>query len=314
MCTDAVGGGSAVALPATPPASDAGAAAAPASTTPTMSGAESTQVASALGGGTGALPANLLAGLQQVVQALTELIASLQASTTRGGGPPTPGEETSPPAQVDQSTAQGSGAAQTGQTTTAQPTQATTQTRSRYTPETVHLTQFRNSRYNPNGPGRSNDCVPASAVMALRLAGLDIKDHEGEVTGAIDRARVLGSGVNDNSGMDETQLAKMLERSGAQTALSKDPAKVLQWAREGSPIVLFGNPADAWGTRFSHAKVSKFDGNHAVTLSFDQATGRYLVNDPLSRIGVIETNVAELAAYMRGHTSGGSGTRVINPG
>jgi hypothetical protein len=89
---------------------------------------------------------------------------------------------------------------------------------------------------------------------------------------------------------------------------------MLGWVRQGIPVVLAGNPAYGWDSRYSNDQVYHFDGGHWVTVSgYDEKTGYYVVNDPLSQIGPIYVSAQELANYntpRTGRDADGKPTRM----
>lgn len=156
------------------------------------------------------------------------------------------------------------------------------------------------------------NCGPASVTTALRLIGLDIPGFKGDRTGAVlDQARILGTGKNDYSvGTTDTELERMIEASGGRWSESNNLGEMLGWVREGVPVILAGNPINSWNKRYSANEVYPYDGGHWVTVSgVDEASGHYIVNDPLSQIGPILVSESELQTYMNSH--GGLGIAVF---
>jgi hypothetical protein len=174
-----------------------------------------------------------------------------------------------------------------------------------------HIAQFR-GKYLPDGPSMRPNCGPASVTMALRMIGLDIPGFNGQNSEAVlDRARVIGTGVNDTSvGTTDTELERVIEASGGRWSESNNLNEMLGWVQQGIPVILSGNPRHGWNSRYSSDQVYPFDGGHWVTVSgYDQKTGYYIVNDPLSQIGPIYVSAEELASYNRAH--GGLGIAVF---
>lgn len=178
--------------------------------------------------------------------------------------------------------------------------------------EAVHLTQVQDKTYLPSVRGdeavtRSSDCGIAATVMALRYAGLDVPGAHGERRQSVlDDARRIATGRVDRSdGTNITEWMKLV-RAGGGAAAAADGSQAerirqaLEWAAQGLPVVISGNPADAWNTRIASSKVTHFDGAHAVMLTMDPATGDLVINDPLSHVGPFTTTADEVRAYMRG--------------
>jgi hypothetical protein len=176
---------------------------------------------------------------------------------------------------------------------------------------TKHIAQF-HGKYLPDGPSMRPNCGPASVTMALRMIGLDIPGYSGQNTeGVLDKARIMGTGTNNTQvGTTDSELERIIEGSGGRWSESSNLSEMLGWAKQGIPIVLSGNPSQAWNKRYSNDQVYQFDGGHWVTLSgYDPSTGYYIVNDPLSQIGPIYVSEAELQTYNSSH--GGIGIAVF---
>jgi hypothetical protein len=168
---------------------------------------------------------------------------------------------------------------------------------------TKHIAQFA-GKYLPDGPKMLPNCGPASTTMALRMIGLDIPGFKGQNSEKVlDRARVLATGKNDPSvGTTDSELEALITKSGAQWSESSDFTQITNWVKQGIPVVLSGNPAKGWDSRYSNSDVQHFDGGHWVTVSgYDAKTGFYIVNDPLSQIGPIYVSEQELRNYNSAH-------------
>jgi hypothetical protein len=168
---------------------------------------------------------------------------------------------------------------------------------------TKHIAQFA-GKYLPDGPTMRPNCGPASVTMALRMIGLDVPGFSGQNSEAVlDKARVLATGTNNVSvGTTDSELESLISKSGAKWSESTDFNQMTDWVRQGIPVVLSGNPAHGWNSRYSSDQVYPFDGGHWVTVSgYDNASGHYIVNDPLSQIGPIYVSEAELRSYNQAH-------------
>ncbi|MCW2922940.1 MAG: hypothetical protein JWM98_344 [Thermoleophilia bacterium] len=168
---------------------------------------------------------------------------------------------------------------------------------------TKHIAQFA-GKYLPDGPSMRPNCGPASTTMALRMVGLDVPGFSGQNSEAVlDKARVLATGRNDTSvGTTDSELENLITASGGKWSESTNFGQVTDWVKQGIPVVLSGNPSKGWNSRYRADQVYPFDGGHWVTVSgFDQATGHYIVNDPLSQIGPIYVSEAELRSYNQAH-------------
>ena len=168
---------------------------------------------------------------------------------------------------------------------------------------TSHIAQFRGAYLN-DGPSMRPNCGPASVTMALRMIGLDIPGFNGQRSEAVlDKARVLATGQNNTSvGTTDSELERLISASGGRWSESQNFNEITGWVKQGIPVVLSGNPSRGWNNRYSADQVYPFDGGHWVTVSgYDQKTGYYIVNDPLSQIGPIYVSEQELHNYNASH-------------
>jgi hypothetical protein len=166
-----------------------------------------------------------------------------------------------------------------------------------------HIAQYK-GQYLTDGPSMRPNCGPASVTMALRMIGLDIPGFHGQRSEAVlDQARILATGTNDISvGTTDAQLEQLITKSGAKWSESQDFNQITNWVKQGIPVVLSGNPAKGWDSRYNSNQVYPFDGGHWVTVSgYDPKSGYYIVNDPLSQIGPLYVSAAELNSYTSAH-------------
>ncbi len=178
-------------------------------------------------------------------------------------------------------------------------------------PNSYFFSQFRNETYNPTGPSRSNNCGPASLAMAAKAF-----DKDGDISNVekqIDRARVAMTGRNNYSELTSlSQISNGAKKLGMQTSAVADLNSVNNALYSGKQVVLFGNPAGAYGNRLSGSQYSHYNGLHFILVAEkgQGAQGNYLINDPLSRKGSITVSAAELSRFMRRDASGRSGIAV----
>lgn len=194
-------------------------------------------------------------------------------------------------------------AAAPASTPASSPTTLPTATRGYHNVWTAHIAQFA-GKFLPNGPSMRPNCGPASATIALRLAGLDIPGFDGQRDERVlDTARTIATGQNNvSTGTTDTELERLIQASGGRWTESTDTSQILSWARQGVPVIISGNPSKSWDKRFSSDQIYTFDGGHWVTLSgYDQASGKYIVNDPLSQIGPIYVSAEEVGSYLSGN-------------
>lgn len=171
-------------------------------------------------------------------------------------------------------------------------------------PRRVHVTQVP-SKYNTAPAAGNRDCGPASVVMALKLVGSKIPGLAAEAAPQrqIDRVRQLAQNTASHASTTNFQLERALRRAGAQVREVFDLASVRQAILSGRPVILNGNPRNsgAYGWRFSAREMHPFDGSHWMVVSgYDKSTGKFIVNDPLSKVGPVQVTPAELEAYRGG--------------
>jgi hypothetical protein len=71
----------------------------------------------------------------------------------------------------------------------------------------------------------------------------------------------------------------------------------------GRPVVLNGNPRNpgAYGPAFSADKLVPYNGAHWIAVTgFDEGSGKFIVNDPMSTVGPLKVTRAQLEAYRGG--------------
>ncbi|MCW2956675.1 MAG: hypothetical protein JWO69_1544 [Thermoleophilia bacterium] len=247
-----------------------------------------------------------LVAQQQAIAAQQEAVRTQAASTQTAAAEPvaattttaTAQAETAPVATTQATTRTGSGTSGG----VAIPSSAVAPRRE-FDYWNTHIAQFA-GKYLPDGPTMRPNCGPASVTMALRMVGLDIPGFSGQNSEAVlDQARILATGKNDTSvGTTDAELETLINKSGAQWSETTDFNQMTGWVKQGIPVVLSGNPAHGWNSRYSSDQVFPFDGGHWVTVSgYDAATGHYIVNDPLSQIGPIYVSEAELRSYNKAH-------------
>ena len=149
----------------------------------------------------------------------------------------------------------------------------------------VHMTQYR-SLLLPDGPAFGNaNCGPASAVMGVRLLGLDLPGFSGEHSErVIDAARLIATGANDASvGTTKTQQAKIVTAAGAKFHATRDLDEALDAVAHGQVALVGGDfNAAGWRQLFGRPDVAPGPAAHAIVVShYDAATNAYWVNDPL---------------------------------
>lgn len=233
----------------------------------------------------------------QAAQAQADAVAKqeAQAATARAQTQTATTASAAPATSTSTGAANASGAVKIPSSTTAP--------RTTFDYWTKHMAQFA-GKYLPDGPTMRPNCGPASTTMALRMIGLDIPGFNGQNSEAVlDKARVLATGKNDTSvGTTDSELETLITKSGGQWSESTNFGEIKGWVKQGIPVVLSGNPAYGWNSRYSSDQVYPFNGGHWVTVSgFDEASGNFIVNDPLSQIGPIYVSETELKSYNNAH-------------
>ncbi|MCZ4495921.1 MAG: Bacterial domain protein [Thermoleophilia bacterium] len=171
-------------------------------------------------------------------------------------------------------------------------------------PRSVHVSQVA-SKYNTAPAAGNKDCGPTSVVMALRLIGTPIP---GATTGAtpqrlINRIRQLSGNADNTAATTNFELERAITSAGAKakelTGYSEIKASILA----GKPVILNGNPgnAGAYGSKFSAAQMTPYDGAHWIVVSgFDEKLNKFIINDPLSKVGPVKVSPTQLEAYRAG--------------
>lgn len=171
-------------------------------------------------------------------------------------------------------------------------------------PALVHVTQVP-SKYNAAPAANNRDCGPASVVMTLKLLGKSIPGVGTSATPQklINRVRQLAGNVSNTVSTSNLQLEKALIAAGATVSELADARSIRASIEAGNPIILNGNPRarGAYGSHYSASQMTPYDGAHWIVVSgMDTRTGKYIVNDPLSKIGPIKVSPSQLEAYRGG--------------
>jgi hypothetical protein len=173
-----------------------------------------------------------------------------------------------------------------------------------HNPQSIHITQVP-SRFNRAPAAFNRDCGPASVVMALRMLGVKIPGLAAHASPqkAIMQVRRLAGALQENTSTTNVDLENALNRAGTQTTELTDFGSVKASVLAGNPVILNGNPRNpgAYGWSFPASKMVPYNGAHWIVVSgFDQATGKFIINDPLSMSGAVEVTPRQLDAYRGG--------------
>ncbi|MCW2973851.1 MAG: hypothetical protein JWN72_2124, partial [Thermoleophilia bacterium] len=171
-------------------------------------------------------------------------------------------------------------------------------------PRNAHVTQV-TSKYNPSPAANNKDCGPTSVVMTLKLLGLPVPGTSARTAPQklINAVRELGGSHDSTESTTNLQLEKALNTAGAATSEVTDFDSIKASVLAGKPVILNGNPgvAGAYGTRFGADKMVQYNGAHWIVVSgYDEKTGQFIINDPLSKAGAVKVSPAELEAYRGG--------------
>lgn len=171
-------------------------------------------------------------------------------------------------------------------------------------PRAVHVSQVP-SKYNRAPAAGNRDCGPASVVMSLKLLG---KRIPGTADGAapqrlINRVRQLAGSAANTAATTNHELARALRAAGTRTREIADAGSIRQAVVAGKPVILNGNPRHpgAYGRSFSAKQMTPYDGGHWIVVSgFDRGSGKFIINDPLSKVGPVKVTPDQLEAYRGG--------------
>jgi hypothetical protein len=171
-------------------------------------------------------------------------------------------------------------------------------------PRSIHVSQVP-SKFNPAPASGNRDCGPASVVMTLRLLGKAIPGTAANATPQrmINRVRQLSGNVANTAATTNHELGRALNVAGAKTREIADAVSIRQAVHSGKPVILNGNPrnAGAYGPSFSAAQMAPYDGAHWIVVSgYDTQTGKFIINDPLSKVGPVKVSPSQLEAYRGG--------------
>lgn len=171
-------------------------------------------------------------------------------------------------------------------------------------PRAVHVSQVP-SKFNPSPAAGNRDCGPASVVMTLRLLGKQVPGAAASAAPQklINRVRQLAGNASNAVSTTNHELARALRAAGTRTREIADAVSIRQAVVAGRPVILNGNPRHpgAYGPKFSAKQMTPYDGAHWIVVSgFDKATGKFIINDPLSKVGAVKVTPAQLEAYRGG--------------
>lgn len=141
--------------------------------------------------------------------------------------------------------------------------------------------------------------------MALRLLDKDIPGVASTASPQrlINRIRQLSGNVSNSVSTTNHDLARALQSAGASTREFADAGSIRSAVLSGKPVILNGNPRHkgAYGFKFSEQQMTPFNGAHWIVVSgFDTSSGKFIINDPLSKVGAVKISPTQLEAYRGG--------------
>jgi hypothetical protein len=171
-------------------------------------------------------------------------------------------------------------------------------------PKSVHVTQVP-SKFNPKPAAGNRDCGPTSVVIALGMLGKSIPgtSAKSSAQAKIDGVRKLAGSPDNTRSTSNLELEQALKAAGASSHEVNDLASIKAAITSGSPVILNGNPRapGAYGRRFTSAQMTPYNGAHWITVTgFDEASGKFIINDPLAKTGPVKVSAEELEAYRGG--------------
>ena len=171
-------------------------------------------------------------------------------------------------------------------------------------PRSIHVSQVP-SKYNAAPAAGNKDCGPASVVMTLKLLGKSIPGAAANASPQklINRVRSLAGNVANSAATTNHELGRALRAAGTKTREIADAGSIRRAIMSGKPVILNGNPRNpgAYGPSFSSAQMTPYSGGHWIVVSgLDQKSGKFIVNDPLSKVGPVKVSPAQLEAYRAG--------------
>ena len=166
------------------------------------------------------------------------------------------------------------------------------------------VSQWGPTPWNSGGhPYGFEDCVPTSAVMAASALGLIAHPAPAGAEDAIDHMRDLSLGYDSKTSnpMSFTAVAKGLRQQGAITqGISATTPAVDAALAQGKPVIVCGDPWKAWGASMSangQYLNHRDPGNHACVILGKTADGKYLLADPLSKVGTVPVSAEQLRSF-----------------
>ena len=178
------------------------------------------------------------------------------------------------------------------------------------------LTQWGGTPYNSasGAPYGYNDCGPTSTAMALASLGLLERPAPADAERTIDAVRdaALGTDTTYSQRMGFGPLQHAVEAYGGRTQMLNGGVSAIDEAlARGNPVVIGGNPWQAWGAEQQAAGNylnSRDPGGHFVTVLGKTPDGQYIIADPLVKNGAITVSAQQLETFF---ANGGFGAMEV---
>lgn len=189
--------------------------------------------------------------------------------------------------------------------------------------------QLHRSKWNKDGPYSSGTCAPTSLAMAVSFFG---KEPAGlSVEQSIHRARLSYGATSDSTGTFRAQITTGAKKLGlgvksldTRLSLAAMLSRLDTQLAARRAVVLEGQPglANAGATTYQKAfnrayaaaglsSSYTFDGRHSIVVLGKDSSGKYVVGDPLSEVGMVTLTGAELKDFFA--RWGGTGNAVWAP-
>ena len=197
--------------------------------------------------------------------------------------------------------------------------------------------QSHRSQWNADGPSMSGNCAPTSLAMATHILGHEpahlsveqsihrVRSIYGDSSdlGGTSLSQIYTAAASSTLDLHATKLWSALSPSASLTRLDGELAKKHM-------VVLAGVPGQVGSTRSIYEKafdsaysaaglsaVYGFDpdscncsGTHSILVAGKDASGDYVVGDPMSEIGFLAISAAAMKDYMSRWTYSGTGNAV----
>jgi hypothetical protein len=184
----------------------------------------------------------------------------------------------------------------------------------------LFVTQFVTDKYNPTGPWGSKDCGPASLLMALRMAGVDVpynprSDLDGDGTlndqEQITEMRWWMTGQGETGETNAGQVDSAAEGHGYTSQSVDSFADIKALAAKGLPVMVSGHTSTiadgtAWGNAYDAGPGTDSDyrgdgplstGHFISVTGYDAASDTFIVLDPMAATGPLRVSAAEVEAF-----------------